>query len=126
MNSENHDYQAALSDSSPRRWSLDMKEKLLIALVKTFSLNMPLYVTYKHLLFNHGRYAHVKNCSCSKLSNDSIALLQLFCQTNSQIGNQRSANNIHVILIYTYFTLEKCYMTFILGNNFIVFSKEIV
>ena len=65
-----------------RLWTLDEKEKLLVALVKTFSLNMPLYVTYKHLLFNHGRYSRIRECSCANLSNDSIALVQIFCQAN--------------------------------------------
>lgn len=83
-NSENEDY---LSKQIPakcaaRRWSSDEKEKLLVALVKIFSLNMPLYVTYKHLLFNHGRYSRIGECSCAQLSNDSMALVQIFCQAN--------------------------------------------
>lgn len=68
---------------SVKLWQLEHKEKLLIALVKIFTLNMPLYVTYKHLLFNHGRYNRINECSCSKLSTDSISLLYLYCQTNS-------------------------------------------
>lgn len=68
---------------SVKQWQIEYKEKLLIALVKIFSLNMPLYVTYKHLLFNHGRYNTIKECSCSRLSNESIALVYLYCQTNS-------------------------------------------
>lgn len=87
------DYCQSLEDSinqnSARRWSSDEKEKLLMALVKTFSLSMPLYVTYKHLLFNQGRYTRMKECSCSWLSNDSLALLQLFCHSSSQNVNQR-------------------------------------
>ena len=70
-----------------RRWSLETKEKLFICLVKLFSLNMPLYVTYKHLLFNHGRYNRVKECSCSKLANDSLQLFPNYCQTNNRYNN---------------------------------------
>lgn len=78
-------------------WQLEHKEKLLIALVKIFTLNMPLYVTYKHLLFNHGRYNRIKECSCSKLSTDSISLLYLFCQTNT---SSNSANRNQVVFLF--------------------------
>ena len=65
-----------------RKWPLDAKERLLQALVKTFSLNMPLYITYKHILFNYGRYNRIKECSCANISTDSLAILQLYCQIN--------------------------------------------
>jgi hypothetical protein len=83
-------------------WSLDSKEKLLVALMKTFSINMPLYIIYKQLLFNHGRYSRIKECSCSTLTSDSISLLQLYCQTHSPLkgigggsggGNSTNARN---------------------------------
>lgn len=77
---------------SVKQWQIEYKEKLLIALVKIFSLNMPLYVTYKHLLFNHGRYNTIKECSCSKLSNESIALVYLYCQTNSSTTSTTTTN----------------------------------
>ncbi len=76
-----------------RLWQIEHKEKLLIALVKVFSLNMPLYVTYKHLLFNHGRYNRIKECSCSSLTTDSLTLLYLYCQTNSAINGALNAGN---------------------------------
>jgi hypothetical protein len=74
-----------------RSWSLENKEKLFFSLVKIFSLNMPLYVTYKHLLFNHGRYCRIKECSCSLQSIDSIKMLHLHCQTMTL--QQQQQNN---------------------------------
>ncbi len=56
--------------TAARFWSTDNKDKLLYAIVKIFSSNMPLYVTYKHLFFNN------KDCC----DTDTIALLQLYCQ----------------------------------------------
>ena len=76
-----------------RRWTLETKEKLFISLVKIFSLNMPLYVTYKHLLFNHGRYARVKECSCSKLASDSLQLFPNYCQTNNRYNNHSNPSS---------------------------------
>lgn len=73
-------------------WSLDSKEKLLIALMKTFSINMPLYIIYKQLLFNHGRYSRIKECSCSTLTSDSISLLQFYCQTHSPLKGANGRN----------------------------------
>ena len=89
---------AQLDDASysVRDWPFDSKEKLLIALVKIFSFNMPLYVTYKHLLFNHGRYTRSSECSCSRLSTDSVALLQLYCPTNS---NRNQVVKMVIIII---------------------------
>lgn len=77
------------TDSSPlthpsRSWPLDHKEKLLLALTKTFSFSMPLYITYKHLLVNHGRYSRIKECSCANVSTDSLQILEMYCQTSSQ------------------------------------------
>lgn len=63
--------------SIARLWSNDNKEKLLFALVKIFSSNMPLYVTYKHLFFNN------KDCCDS----DTISMLQLYCQMHQQHDN---------------------------------------
>jgi ubiquitin carboxyl-terminal hydrolase 34 len=87
---------------SARLWPSDHKQNLLTALVKAFSLNMPLYVTYKHLLFNHGRYTRITNCSCSRLSTDSISLLQLFCHTpasSTTTTNNSSNDNLPVELL---------------------------
>ncbi len=81
-----------------RLWPSDHKQNLLTALVKAFSLNMPLYVTYKHLLFNHGRYTRITNCSCSRLSADSLSLLQLFCHTTTA-NNSSSNDNLPVELL---------------------------
>jgi len=54
---------------------------------------MPLYVTYKHLLFNHGRYNTIKECTCSKLSAESIPLVYLYCQTNSSSSSSSSSSS---------------------------------
>ena len=61
-------------NNNARRWSLENKEKLLIAIVKIFSSNMPLYVTYKHLFSNN------KDCC----DTDTISLLQSYCQMHQQ------------------------------------------
>ena len=62
--------------------------------MKTFSISMPLYIIYKQLLFSHGRYSRLKECSCSRLTSDSISLLQFYCQTHSPLknGNGNSRN----------------------------------
>ena len=72
---------------SPESWSLDAKEKLLLALMKTFSVSMPLYIIYKQLLFNHGRYTRLKDCSCCMLTADTISLLQLYCERHLLNGS---------------------------------------
>ena len=72
---------------SARYWSLAHKEKLFLALIKIFSINMPLYLAYKHLLIGHDRYSRSKECSCSKLSTDSISLIQSFCQPKTKNNN---------------------------------------
>lgn len=73
-----------------RYWSLEHKEKLIVALVKIFTANMPLYLAYKHLLIGHDRYARLNNCCCSKLCNDSISLMQMYFQQNSNKSNNDS------------------------------------
>jgi len=88
-NTNSQDDEFSLANS----WSLDSKEKLLVALMKTFSLNMPLYIIYKQLLFNHGRYSRIKECSCSTLTSDSISLLQFYCQTHSPLKGGGSSGN---------------------------------
>lgn len=63
-----------VTNNSARRWSFENKEKLLVAIVKIFSSNMPLYVTYKHLFSNN------KDCC----DTDTISLLQSYCQMHQQ------------------------------------------
>jgi hypothetical protein len=80
-----------------RKWPFDAKEKLLVGLIKVFSLSMPLYVTYKHLLVNHGRYGRIRECSCSMMPSDSVAMLQTYCHLNNQSthgSNSRHANHV--------------------------------
>jgi hypothetical protein len=74
-----------------RIWLPEEKERLMIALVKCFSVNMPLYVAYKHLIIGHERNVVVKECACGKLSVDSsLSLIHVFCQPigkgNSQVN----------------------------------------
>ncbi|CAF0722648.1 unnamed protein product [Brachionus calyciflorus] len=81
-----------------RRWPLGIKEKLLISLIKIFSLNMPLYLTYKHLLLNSpGRYTRLNECSCSTLNQDSLNLIQSYCinqQNTSPSTNKSSSQDL--------------------------------
>lgn len=91
------DDSSASETTSARLWCIDAKEKLLIALTKIFSLNMPLYITYKHTLYSHGRYSKLKECSCTRLSADPLTLLQSFCQT-AIFGNQRNQVGHHFFL----------------------------
>jgi hypothetical protein len=63
-----------ITNNSARKWSFENKEQLLFAIVKIFSSNMPLYVTYKHLFSNN------KDCC----DTDTISLLQSYCQMHQQ------------------------------------------
>lgn len=76
-----------------RKWPMEHKEKLLLALVKTFSFAMPLYITYKHLLVNHGRYSRIKECSCVNVSTDSLQILEMYCQTAQPSTSSSSSNS---------------------------------
>ena len=83
---------------SARYWPIEHKEKLFSALLKVFSLNMPLYLAYKHLMISHDRYSILRDCTCFKLSNETISLIHLYCQSNnknnSQVGKYSSQNKL--------------------------------
>ncbi len=102
-----------------RYWSFEQKEKLLVALIKCFSLNMPLYLAYKHLLFNHDKHDRVKECACGKLSNDSISLIHLFCQSNNK-------NNSQVIFHNSFLRAKSCLKCMhALDEKICTFNKEL-
>jgi hypothetical protein len=73
-----------------RYWPFEWKEKLFAALIKTLNLNMPLYVTSKHMLLNVNnllRYKRITSeCNCSKITTDPVSILQMYCQAN--VSNQ--------------------------------------
>lgn len=73
-----------------RYWPFEWKEKLFTALIKILNLNMPLYVTSKHMLLNVNnllRYKRITSeCNCSKITTDPIGILQTYCQAN--VNNQ--------------------------------------
>lgn len=87
---------------------IDAREKLLCSLVKVFSLNMPLYLTYKHLLFNnHGRYSRITDCSCCNLSQDSLNLIQIYCSTSQDLSPvNKSLNQVARIYFSKIFILK--------------------
>jgi len=73
-----------------RYWSFEWKEKLFTALSKILNLNMPLYVTSKHMMLNVNnllRFKRITNeCNCSRITTDPIGILQMYCQAN--VNNQ--------------------------------------
>ena len=85
-----------------RTWTLEAKETLRVALTKIFALNLRLYITYKHLLYSHGRYSKLKECSCAQLSGDSVGLFQAYCQP-SIVANQRNQVNHLLCSLFEHF-----------------------
>lgn len=81
-------------------WTLEQKEKLLVAFVKVFTLNMPLYVAYKHLLHqNQSRGGGTKSCPCLGTNSESIVMIQMYCQL-PRSGNHAHHYQVIVKIIY--------------------------